>query len=819
MRHRKSHIWLESQRFTTPDLSLPAHVGPRDEDTGGALFALGRFAADGDVVGDEVVAEKGLGDAGVAGTGELEEGRRLAVALGEHHLGPGHRPVSTLAVARQGQQHVCKTIDNSLLPVDALHRGQRPVEVRVEAALRGDDPGGAGLLVVERRVPPAELGGEVGKEAAVLVAFQPADLTEQRGARLARHRRQGRHDLLHGLEPLQGGEEVGDLALAVGDLLVEDGAAVRVVLPLQRGADAVDLTQEALQVRQLLQQLGRLARRSRGAHQLVHRVQPVLHGGGATQRGAEPLLQQPLAERRGAAVQALQQRPLRAARPVLEDLQVGQSHAVQHQALTRAGEDAGGSGGVLQLHVHGDVLLEVGQGEQLLVHQTPLQVGDAPPQGRQRQLTALFGTKAQSVALGGHRLENGGEKVSPRLPEVIFFRKRLQRLLSVPELGARAEPLLQRRGQRRLEDLARLRRRVPLLEEHLGGGEVRDQGAQARAVAVVGELAHVEAAHRGVHEAHAVGAAARAAPLLLRLLLHAQQELALALGGGAVQHAVGLRAAGDDAAHLPPDHAVELGGPRHALAARLHHVGRLRLLHAGHLVALLHQDGGEAAEADLGEARVRPAALHEGQAQLADAHHGVHVVQLVELAHLVEEDGVEHLGLELPPAAHAGAAPVEEVLRHVQRGAVVAVVRRAPPLGVLPPRALPPLQLLVVPDRDASADAGRRALGGVGGGEGRQARLGVAREERRRSLRGGGRHRFGLLCRTLALHGLDGALCFRLACALFITAQCRWCRRLLLFLTAGRSRSRVEFLVRSVAVGSHDDAAALGLVSLFCRSA
>ena len=90
---------------------LPAHVGSGDEDAGGqgfplALLLLGPGAADEDVVGDEVVSEEGLCDARVAGTDELQEGRRLVSLAGKQDFWPGHWSISPLTVAGQAQQHI-----------------------------------------------------------------------------------------------------------------------------------------------------------------------------------------------------------------------------------------------------------------------------------------------------------------------------------------------------------------------------------------------------------------------------------------------------------------------------------------------------------------------------------------------------------------------------------------------------------------------------------------------------------------------------------------------------------------------------------------
>lgn len=85
------------------ECGLSTHVWPGDEDAQGVTFVLAAFvaarAADEDVVGNEVVAEKGLGDARVAGSREVDEGHYLVVALGKHQLGPAHWSVSTLTVA------------------------------------------------------------------------------------------------------------------------------------------------------------------------------------------------------------------------------------------------------------------------------------------------------------------------------------------------------------------------------------------------------------------------------------------------------------------------------------------------------------------------------------------------------------------------------------------------------------------------------------------------------------------------------------------------------------------------------------------------
>lgn len=62
------------------------------------IFTAAR-AADVDVIGDEVIAKEGLGDTWMAGSREVKEGYYLIIALGEHHLRPGHLSISPLAVA------------------------------------------------------------------------------------------------------------------------------------------------------------------------------------------------------------------------------------------------------------------------------------------------------------------------------------------------------------------------------------------------------------------------------------------------------------------------------------------------------------------------------------------------------------------------------------------------------------------------------------------------------------------------------------------------------------------------------------------------
>lgn len=89
--------------YLSHESRLSAHVGPCDQDTRGITFLLVLFTAtstaDVDVIGDEVIAKKGLGDTRVAGPSEVKERRNLVITLREHQLWPGHGSVSTLAVA------------------------------------------------------------------------------------------------------------------------------------------------------------------------------------------------------------------------------------------------------------------------------------------------------------------------------------------------------------------------------------------------------------------------------------------------------------------------------------------------------------------------------------------------------------------------------------------------------------------------------------------------------------------------------------------------------------------------------------------------
>lgn len=76
--------------------------------------------------------------------------------------------------------------------------------------------------------------------------------------------------------------------------------------------------------------------------------------------------------------------------------------------------------------------------------------------------------------------------------------------------------------------------------------------------------------------------------------------------------------------------------------------------------------------------------LHERQAQRLDAHKRVHLKQLVELAHLEQEHRVKVRGLELPPlrlpVAHL--VRLDPVLGNKQGGGVVGGVGREAFLGV-----------------------------------------------------------------------------------------------------------------------------------------
>ena len=72
----------------------------------------------------------------------------------------------------------------------------------------------------------------------------------------------------------------------------------------------------------------------RHAAEIIDGVLPRLDGLGAAERAAQPLAQQPLAERRDAFVERAVKRPgRRAVGRVLEDLEVSQRHAVQNHVL------------------------------------------------------------------------------------------------------------------------------------------------------------------------------------------------------------------------------------------------------------------------------------------------------------------------------------------------------------------------------------------------------------------------------------------------------------------------------------------------------
>ena len=75
--------------------------------------------------------------------------------------------------------------------------------------------------------------------------------------------------------------------------------------------------------------------------------------------------------------------------------------------------------------------------------------------------------------------------------------------------------------------------------------------------------------------------------------------------------------------------------------------------------------------------------LHVEQIELSHTNISVHVEQLVELAHLEEEDNVEIVGLELPPLSLGRSLSIQEALGHVQRARVVVGMIRSVAIFVL----------------------------------------------------------------------------------------------------------------------------------------
>ena len=73
------------------------------------------------------------------------------------------------------------------------------------------------------------------------------------------------------------------------------------------------------------------------------------------------------------------------------------------------------------------------------------------------------------------------------------------------------------------------------------------------------------------------------------------------------------------------------------------------LLNPGHPVPFVDQHVGVFLEGGLGKAAVGDFLLHESDAADLATDDGVHVEQLVKLAHLEEEEGVQVLALQLPP--------------------------------------------------------------------------------------------------------------------------------------------------------------------------
>ena len=102
------------------------------------------------------------------------------------------------------------------------------------------------------------------------------------------------------------------------------------------------------------------------------------------------------------------------------------------------------------------------------------------------------------------------------------------------------------------------------------------------------------------------------------------------------------RALGCDLAEFALDDAVELAGAGHLLAALGHHLRRFRLFDPGHLVAALDQQRRILGEAALRKSAMGRVSLHQKDAELLDGNERVHMVQLVEFAHLEEEDDVEY---------------------------------------------------------------------------------------------------------------------------------------------------------------------------------
>uniref|UniRef100_A0A6B0V4S6 Putative secreted protein n=1 Tax=Ixodes ricinus TaxID=34613 RepID=A0A6B0V4S6_IXORI len=239
------------------------------------------------------------------------------------------------------------------------------------------------------------------------------------------------------------------------------------------------------------------------------------------------------------------------------------------------------------------------------------------------------------------------------LLEVAALSQRLEGLGGIPELLPGPQALLCHRAQWPVQDLACLGRHIVVLVQDLDGWIVGDSGPQLRAKMVIFKLPQVKLSNGRVDKADAKLAASPSSNLPARFC-KCEEERGHGVAHLPVVHAEHAGALGGDAADLALHHLVELRGPRsRLLAAILHHLRSLCLLHPGHLVALLDQALRVAAVRDLREPRVRKVPLHVHQSQLLHSGDGIHVVQLVELAHLEEEHNVEMLRLHVPPLLHS----------------------------------------------------------------------------------------------------------------------------------------------------------------------
>lgn len=103
----------------------------------------------------------------------------------------------------------------------------------------------------------------------------------------------------------------------------------------------------------------------------------------------------------------------------------------------------------------------------------------------------------------------------------------------------------------------------------------------------------------------------------------------------------------------------------------LHHLGSFGLLHTGNTISLVHKNVAKLAIGSFGESSMCHFSLHIHEVQFLDHHISIHVISLIELAHLHQQHTIIDCLFHSPPLLHSIRTTLHIGGWNLQRGRIV----------------------------------------------------------------------------------------------------------------------------------------------------